>query len=98
MVYETTADQMRVVLAGFECVLRGHPLIWPDAVVVRFSEFAASSLNIEVMAWFRTSDWSEFQRIRQDVLLQFMGVVEQAGTSFAFPTTTVHLAEARVSP
>ncbi len=98
LVYETTADQMRVVLAGFECVLRGHPLIWPDAVVVRFSEFAASSLNIEVMAWFRTSDWSEFQRIRQDVLLQFMGVVEQAGTSFAFPTTTVHLAEARVSP
>jgi MscS family membrane protein len=58
---------------------------------VRFRELAASSLDIEVMAWFTTSDWSEFQGIRQDVLLAFMEVVERAGTSFAFPTRTVHV-------
>ncbi|MGH7617378.1 MAG: mechanosensitive ion channel family protein, partial [Gemmatimonadaceae bacterium] len=92
LVYDTSATQMRAVLEGFERVLREHPTIWPDAIVVRFSELAASSLNIEVMAWFRTSDWGEFQRIRQDILLRFMDVVEEAGTSFAFPTTTVHLA------
>jgi MscS family membrane protein len=90
--YRTTAEQMREVLAGFERVLREHPKIWPDAVVVRFREFAASSLDIEIMAWFKTADWSEFQLIRQEVLLQFMDVVERAGTSFAFPTQTVHIA------
>ncbi|MBI3932086.1 MAG: mechanosensitive ion channel family protein [Acidobacteria bacterium] len=94
LVYGTTAAQVRAVLAGLEGVLRGHPKIWPDAVVVRFREFAASSLDIEVMAWFATSDWSEFQLMRQEVLLQFMEVVEQAGTSFAFPTRTVHLVSA----
>lgn len=92
LVYETTGAQMRQVLAGFERVLREHPMIWPDAVVVRFREFAASSLDIEIMAWFRTADWGEFQAIRQDVLLQFMEAVEDAGTSFAFPTRTVHIA------
>lgn len=92
LVYETTSAQMREVIAGFERVLREQPKIWPDAVVVRFSEFAASSLNIEVMAWFQTSDWSVFQGIRQEVLLQFMEVVERAGSSFAFPTQTLHLA------
>lgn len=92
LVYETTAAQMREALQGFERVLRAHPKIWPDAVVVRFSELAASSLNVEVMAWFATTDWSEFQCIRQEVLLAFMDVVERAGTSFAFPTTTVHVA------
>ena len=89
--YETTATQMRDVLAGWERVLRAHPKIWPDAVVVRFSAFGASSLDIEVMAWFQTTDWGEFQLIRQDILLQFMDVVEQAGTAFALPTRTVHL-------
>jgi MscS family membrane protein len=59
---------------------------------VRFREFGASSLDIEIMAWFRTSDWSEFQKIRQDVLLDFLGVVERAGTAFAFPTRTLHIA------
>lgn len=93
LVYETTGVQMRAVLAGFEEVLRAQPKIWGEAVVVRFSELASSSLNIEVMAWFKTSDWGEFQLIRQDLLLQFMDVVEQAGSSFAFPTTTVHLAD-----
>jgi MscS family membrane protein len=92
LVYETTAAQMREVLAGFERVLRAHPKIWSEAIVVRFIELAAASLNIQVMAWFNTSDWSEFQRIREEVLLEFMDVVEEAGTSFAFPTTTVHLA------
>jgi MscS family membrane protein len=91
LVYETTAAQVREVLAGFEKVLRDHPKIWPDAVIVRFQSFGDSSLNIEVMAWFQTSDWGEFQLIRQDILLAFMEVVENAGTSFAFPTRTVHL-------
>jgi MscS family membrane protein len=91
LVYGTTAAQMRDVLDGLERVLRAHPLIWPDAVVVRFKEFGDSSLNVEVMAWFQTPNWSEFQLIRQDILLQFMDVVEKAGSSFAFPTRTVHL-------
>jgi MscS family membrane protein len=97
LVYGTTAAQMRRVLAGLERVLRGHPRIWPEAVVVRLGRFGPSSLDIEVMAWFQTADWAEFQLIRQEVLLQFMEVVDGAGTSFAFPTRTVHLVPDRGS-
>jgi MscS family membrane protein len=92
LVYDTTSAQMRQVLAGIERLLRTHPKIWPDSIVVRFSALAASSLDIEVMAWFRTADWGEFQLIRQDLLLGFMQIVEQAGTAFAFPTRTIQLA------
>lgn len=92
LVYETTSQQMRAILAELEAILRRHPKIWPDAVVVRFKEFGASSLDIEIMAWFRTSDWGEFQGIRQEILLDFMGAIEQHGSSIAFPTRTIHLA------
>jgi MscS family membrane protein len=98
VLYGTTATQMRVVLDGLERVLRQHPKIWPDAVVVRFKEFAASSLDIEIMAWFLTTDFGEFQKIRQDILLGFMNVVERAGTGFAFPTRTVHLVQEQAPP
>jgi MscS family membrane protein len=91
LIYQTTAGQLRAVLAELEQVLRDHPKIWPDAVIVRFRELAASSLDIEVMAWFQTSDWGEFQLIRQEVLLQFMDVVERNKTSFAYPTQTLHV-------
>lgn len=89
--YGTTGAQMQQVLDGFERVLRQHPKVWPDAVVVKFKEFGASSLDIEIMAWFAVPTWADFQVCRQEVLLGFMQVVEQAGASFAFPTRTVHL-------
>jgi len=92
LVYGTTANQMRLVVAGLEQVLRAHPKIFADNITVRFKELAPSSLDIEIMAWFLTTDYAEFQLIRQETLLAFMEVVEKAGTSFAFPTRTVHIA------
>jgi MscS family membrane protein len=91
LVYSTTAEQLRAVLAGLEAELRAHPKIWPEGISVRFNEFRDSSLNVEVSAWFGTADWSEFTAIRQELFLRFMAIVEEAGSSFAFPTQTVHL-------
>ena len=93
LTYATTRQQMQAVLAGFERVLRSHPRIWADEVIVKFKAFGASSLDIEVMAWFQVPTWEEFQECRQDVLLEFMRVVEEAGSSFAFPTRTIHLVQ-----
>ena len=41
-----------------------------------------------------TADFGEFTRIRQELYLRFMELVERAGTSFAFPTQTVHVVQA----
>lgn len=92
--YGTSLASMQEVLKGFEQVIRNHSKAWQDTVIVRFKEFGASSLDIEVMAWFETTDFDVFRVIREEILLGFMQVVERAGTSFAFPTRTVHLVQA----
>lgn len=91
LAHGTTTAQARLVLEDLEGVLRSHPKIWPDAVNVRLKAVTAEALEIEVMAWFQTPEWSEFLVIRQDTLLEFMRVIEEAGTQLAFPTHTVHL-------
>ena len=91
LVYSTTEPQMRAVLQGLERVLRAHPKIWPDAVIVRFNGFGPSSLDVEVMAWLQTTDFDEFCAIRTEVNMQFLAVVAAAGSAFAFPTQTVHV-------
>ncbi|HEY5946943.1 MAG TPA: mechanosensitive ion channel family protein [Kofleriaceae bacterium] len=98
LVYDTTAAQLREVLAGLESVLRKHPAIWPEEMTVRFLQFGESSLDVEIMAWFRTTDFAKFKEMRQDVLLAFMQVVEDAGSGFAFPTRTVHVVGATTPP
>jgi MscS family membrane protein len=92
LVYQTSAQQMRDILAEFEAILRGQPKVVQDSVVVRFKELAPSSLNIEISALYATTDWAEFMVVRQDVLLAFMAAVERHGSGFAFPTHTVHVA------
>jgi MscS family membrane protein len=94
LTYATSAAQMRRVLAAIEQRLLGHPKIWPD-VAARFVAMAADSLTIEINAWFKTVDWNEFLTIRQDLLLDFMQIVEDAGASFAFPTRTLHLMDTK---
>jgi MscS family membrane protein len=94
LVYGTTAEQLRQVLAGCDHVLREHPRVWSPDIVVRFLGFGASSLDVEVIATFQTSDMSEFRLFREAVLIQFMEVIERAGSTLAFPTRTVHVASA----
>jgi hypothetical protein len=92
LVHGTTSQQMRAILADLEAILRRQPKLWPDAVSVCFKELAASSLDVEIVAWFQTADLAEFQAIRQDVLLEILAAVECHGSALAFPTRTVHVA------
>ena len=89
--YGTSEKEVRQVVEGIEKLLRGNPRVWPDVVVSRLAAFSPSSLDVEVLCWFATTDFDDFRRLRQDALLGILRVVEEAGTSLAFPTRTVHV-------
>ena len=57
----------------------------------RFVAFGAHSLDIEIFAQVRTSDWNEFLKVREDVFLRIMDIVKESGTGFAFPSQTLYL-------
>jgi MscS family membrane protein len=89
--YETSPDQLRHVLAGLRRLLLAHPKVLPDPARVRFVGFGAYSLDLEVVAYIATSDWSEFLEIREDIFLRMMDTVGESGTGFAFPSQTTYL-------
>ncbi|HKU42561.1 MAG TPA: mechanosensitive ion channel domain-containing protein [Polyangiales bacterium] len=91
LVYGTTADQVREILREVRHVLDEHPKIWPDGTSVILRELGASALVIEAIGFFTTADNNEFNAVRQDVLLQFMHIVEAAGTQLALPGQRVEL-------
>jgi MscS family membrane protein len=89
--YETTPDQLRFLLARLREILLAHPRVTEDPARVRLVGFGAYSLDLEIFAYVDTSDWNEFLGIREDVLLRFMDAIKEAGTSFAFPSSTTYL-------
>ncbi len=93
-----TADQIRRVLAGLEDALRSHPKTSPDGLAVSLTELREASLNIEVTATFQTTDFDEFRRIRQEMLLRFLEIVEEAGASLSVPTRKLLVANPGPTP
>jgi MscS family membrane protein len=89
--YETEPDQLRHVLAKLREMLVAHPQIDPDTVRVRFVDYGASSLDVEVRVYALTREWNEFFAIREDVLLRVGEIVRASGCGFAFPSQTVYM-------
>lgn len=89
--WASTRAQVESCLAGFEEVLRRHPKVWPDLVVVKLREPGEWAIELDIYAWFATADPVEYVGIRQEVFLDFMDVVERAGTRFAVPARDVRL-------
>lgn len=91
--YETTPDQLRYVLAALRELLIAHPKVAADPLRVRFTGFGEYSLDIEIYAYLLTPDYNESKAIQEDLFLRMMGIVEEAGAQFAFPSTVEYQAK-----
>lgn len=89
--YRTTRAQMQQVLDGVRTVLREHPMTNNDTITVFFTGFGTSSLDLMISVFFKTNAFAEFAPAREEVLLEVMGVVEKAGTDFAFPSQSLYM-------
>ncbi len=86
--------KVAAIAEGVKQMLRGHPEIDTDKVViVNLDEFSASSVDILIYVYTKTTDWAKFHEVKQDVLLKVHDVIERQGAEIAFPTTTVHLGD-----
>jgi MscS family membrane protein len=90
--YETTPDQLRHVLVEIRRMLYAHPRVDPRPARIRFVNFGAYSLDLEIFAYVLTSDYDEFLAVQEDVYLRLMDIVAASGTGFAFPSQTTYFA------
>jgi MscS family membrane protein len=88
---ETQVEQLRFVLDRVKSMLDQHPAIESESSRVRVTSFAGSAFGLELFAFGKTGDWTEFTAIRQDVILKIAVIVEAAGTRFAAPTRLTYL-------
>jgi MscS family membrane protein len=90
--YETSADQLRFVIAGVRRMLYEHPKVETVTARVRFIGFRDSAVELEVFAYVLETEYVVFLAIQEDLLLRFMNLVEESGTAFAFPSQTTYFA------
>ena len=99
-IYETVgiryddAGKMAIIVEEVKAMLTGHPDIdASQTLMVYFTSFAPSSLDFFIYAFTRTTVWAEYHRVKQDVLLKVVEIIDRHGAEIAFPTSTLHIPE-----
>lgn len=92
--YRTTAAQLERILERLRQFLENDPQVAPKgpvAQMVHLTEFGASSIDINLYYFTKTTDWEQWRHIRSDHIIQFKKIVEEEGSSFAFPSRSVYV-------
>ncbi|MDQ8202751.1 mechanosensitive ion channel family protein [Pelagicoccus sp. SDUM812003] len=89
--YSTSPENMEGLVEDIRKLLREDDGVNQDFILVNFTDFGDSALQILVYYFTSTTAWLEHMDIRQRINLKIMKAVQGRGSSIAFPTRTVHL-------
>ena len=88
------AGKMGMITAQVEKMLKDHPEIDTNkTLMVNFDSFAPSSLDFFIYTFTKTTVWTKYHIIKQDILLKILKIIAENGAEAAFPTSTIHLAQ-----
>lgn len=87
-------SKMEPILQSIRQMVKEHNEIAQDQTqMVYFDRCAPSSVDFFIYCFTVTTDWAEFHRIKEDVLLKVLAIVQEHGAQWALPTSTMHVPE-----
>jgi len=92
LTYNTSREQVSKIVKEIKYMLHNHTHIsQKDLLLVNFKSFGDSSLNIFIYTFTTTANWDKYLDIREDIHLKIMQIVEDNGSSFAFPSQSIYM-------
>ena len=89
--YSTTSEQLRELVDRIRKMLEARDDIRQEGLLVDFSDFGASSLDIMVRFYTLTGAYADAVESRARVNFAIMDIVNEMGLSFAFPSQSVYI-------
>ncbi|MDE2857765.1 MAG: mechanosensitive ion channel family protein [Chloroflexota bacterium] len=89
--YSTTSGQLRAVVEAIRELLLKTEDVDPESVIAHFVDFSSSSLDVRIICQILLADWREYTALKETLLLEIMGIVEDLGISFAFPSRSIYI-------
>lgn len=91
LAYNTPGVKIQAVVKEIQGYIDEHPETSQEPGVVRFDSFAESSLDILVIFFVETPFQREFTRVKEEVNLRILEIVETNGVKFAFPSRELYI-------
>ncbi len=94
LTYDTSSQQMHKIVEEIKYMLHSHEHIaQKETLLVNFESFGDSALNVFIYTFTSTANWGKYLDVREDVHFKIMEIVEDNGSSFAFPSQSIYIEE-----
>ena len=87
--YQSDTDQIENLIEDIKHLLRSHEGVHQDTIVVAFDQIKEHYIRILVYFFTNTTAWEEHVRIKHQVNLSIMQLLEKEGMSLAVPLQIV---------
>ena len=74
-----------------EMLLQHDEIDETQTLMVNLNSFGPSSLDFFIYTFTKTTVWTKFHTVKEDVLLQICNIIAKHGAEVAFPTSTLHV-------
>lgn len=89
LTYETSSLQFKAIVADIQKYIESHQHILQGETRVRLNEFDSSAISIMVLYFVDTLEYDVYLNVKEEINYKIIEIVQQHGSSFAYPTTTV---------
>lgn len=91
VMYDTPREKIEVVVKKIDDMLRNHTEIDQEAITVVFDQYMENGLTIYMNFFTKTTVYKEFIKIKEDLNLKIMDILDTEGVSLAVPTSKLYV-------
>ena len=92
--YRTDIDQLRNIRNEISALIKNENDFAKNdnaSFYVRIDSFSESSIDMLVQAFTVTNDWGEYLKIKEDLAVKIIEIVEKNKAGFAFPSQSIYV-------
>ena len=92
--YRTTIDQLKSIRNEITNLIENNSDFAKNDLTsyfVRIDSFSESSIDMLVQTFTVTNDWGEYLKVKEDLAVKIIEIVEKNSAGFAFPSQSIYL-------
>ena len=89
--FDTPREKLEMCVGKIRNMIENHPEVNKEVIHVRFDKFNDSSLDVFIQFFTDTTDFGDYLRIKENINLNIMEILQQVRVSIALASTSVYL-------
>lgn len=89
--YDTSSKKLKNIIQKVKFIIDSHPMVKENSSVVKFDNFGVNSIEILVRYMVKTSDYSLYMDVKEELNFKVMELFEEEGVSFTMQRVSVYM-------